>query len=152
MMERGLKRCAGCLLKLDPGHNAPSRYMQVTFTVHTYHLTIRLRRVHRVLRVEPLGELCSRSDRKTLQFHYYDIMRHIALLPHDIWCLTSSFYPLRSPQTDPLIDPVALDMCNTARNFTHQSNTCVIRRLAFLNLGFIEQMSSLPPFLAFTKR
>jgi len=44
--------------------------------------------------------------------------------------------------------PCALDMCNTARSFTHRSNTCVIRRLAFLNLGFIEQMSctpSLPP-------
>jgi len=37
--------------------------------------------------------------------------------------------------------PCALDMCNTARSFTHQSNTCVIRRLAFLNLGFIEKMS-----------
>jgi len=38
----------------------------------------------------------------------------------------------------------ALDTCNTARSFTHQSNTCLIRRLAFLNLGFIEQMSCTP--------
>jgi len=34
--------------------------------------------------------------------------------------------------------PCALDMCNTARSFTHESNTFVIRRLAFLNLGFID--------------
>jgi len=40
--------------------------------------------------------------------------------------------------------PCALDMCNTARSFTHQSNTCVIRRLAFLNLGIIEQISCTP--------
>jgi len=38
--------------------------------------------------------------------------------------------------------PCALDMCNTVRSFTHRSNTCVIRRLAFLILGFIQQMSS----------
>jgi len=39
-------------------------------------------------------------------------------------------------------------MCNTARIFTHESNTCVIGRLAFLNLGFIDLLSctrSLPP-------
>jgi len=40
--------------------------------------------------------------------------------------------------------PCALDTCNTARSFTHQSNTCAIRRLAFLNLDFIEQMSCTP--------
>ena len=40
--------------------------------------------------------------------------------------------------------PCALDMCNTARIFIHLSNTCVIRRLALLNLGFIEQMSCTP--------
>jgi len=40
--------------------------------------------------------------------------------------------------------PCALDMCNTAMSFTHWSNTCVIRRLAFLNLGFIGQMSCTP--------
>ena len=44
--------------------------------------------------------------------------------------------------TDRSIDrPCALDMRNTARSFTHWSNTCVIRRLAFLILGFIEEMS-----------
>jgi len=45
--------------------------------------------------------------------------------------------------------PCALDMCNTARSFTRQSNTGVIRRLAFLILGFIEQMfcTKLPPEL-----
>jgi len=40
--------------------------------------------------------------------------------------------------------PCALDMYNTARSFTHQSNTCVIGRLTFLNLGFIEEMSCTP--------
>jgi len=40
--------------------------------------------------------------------------------------------------------PCALDMWHTSRSFTHQSVTCVIRRLAFLNLGFIEQMSCTP--------
>jgi len=34
--------------------------------------------------------------------------------------------------------PCALDMFDTTRIFTHMSNTCVIRRLAFLNLGFID--------------
>jgi len=37
--------------------------------------------------------------------------------------------------------PCALsDMFNTTRSFTHMSNTCVIRRLLFLNLGFIDLM------------
>jgi len=40
--------------------------------------------------------------------------------------------------------PCARDMCNTARSFTHESNTCVIRRLAFLNLGFIDLLSCTP--------
>ena len=40
--------------------------------------------------------------------------------------------------------PCALDMCNTDRSFTHWSNACVITRLSFLNLGFIEQMSCTP--------
>ena len=38
----------------------------------------------------------------------------------------------------------ALDMCNTARSFTHESTTYVIRRLAFLNLGFIDPLSCTP--------
>jgi len=44
--------------------------------------------------------------------------------------------------------PCALDMCNTARSFTHESNTCVIRRWVFLILGCIDLLScirSLPP-------
>jgi len=44
--------------------------------------------------------------------------------------------------------PCALDMCNTARSFILQSNTCVIGRLAFLNLGFIQQISCTPPRIA----
>jgi len=134
MMGRGLQRCAGCLFKLDPGENAPSRWMQGTYTVHTYHLTIRLWRVHRVLRVAPL-ELCGSSDWKALQFSVtitFYMMSNILFLPVAI-------------STDRSTDrPCALDMCNTARSFRHQSNTCVIRRLAFLNLGSIEQMSCTP--------
>jgi len=38
----------------------------------------------------------------------------------------------------------ALDMCNTARIFTHESNTYVIWRLAFLNLGCIDLLSCTP--------
>ena len=49
MMGRDLEWCAGCLLKLGPGQNAPSRCMQGTCTVHTYHDSIRLWRVHRVV-------------------------------------------------------------------------------------------------------
>jgi len=37
--------------------------------------------------------------------------------------------------------PCARNMCNTAWSFTHESNTCVIRRLVFLNLGFIHLLS-----------
>ena len=37
--------------------------------------------------------------------------------------------------------PCELDMFDTTRSFTHMSNTCVIRRLAFLNLGFIGLLS-----------
>jgi len=57
--------------------------MQGTCTAHTYHLTIHLQRVHGVVRVAPLGELCSRSDWQALQLHHNDIMRHIKLLPDD---------------------------------------------------------------------
>ena len=82
-MGRGLERGAGYLLNIDPGQKAPSRCMQGTCTAHTYHLTIPLRRVHRVVRQAPLGELCSRNDRQALQFHYYDIVCHIAILPEE---------------------------------------------------------------------
>jgi hypothetical protein len=41
--------------------------------------------------------------------------------------------------------PCALDICNTARNFTHESSTCVIRRRAFLILGCIDLLSCIPP-------
>ena len=41
--------------------------------------------------------------------------------------------------------PCALDICNTARSFTHESNTCVIRRRAFLILGCIDLLSYTPP-------
>jgi len=41
--------------------------------------------------------------------------------------------------------PCARDMCNTARSFTHESNTWLIRRLAFLNLGFNDLLSCTAP-------
>jgi len=37
--------------------------------------------------------------------------------------------------------PCALDMFDTTRYFTHVSNACVIRKLEFLNLGFIDLLS-----------
>jgi len=123
MMGRRLERGAGCLLNLDPWQNAPSWYMQGTCTAHTYHLTIRLQRVHGVVCLAPLGELCSRSDWQALQLNYYDNMWHIQLLPDHQefrWCLSSSFYPLRSPQTDPLIDLVRL-ICATQLGVSHAS-------------------------------
>ena len=116
----------------------------VSTTSRTYHRTTRLRQVHKVVYVSTLSEFCSKSDLQALQFHCYDIMRHIALLLEDQelrYCLSFSFVPLRSPQRGPLIDPVHVILCNTARIFTHESNTCTIRRLAFLNLGFIDIMS-----------
>ena len=78
-MGRDLERGVGC----DPGQNLPPRYMQGTSTSHTYHLTTRLRRVHGVVYVAPLDELCNRSDRQALQLHKYYVMRHIALLSDD---------------------------------------------------------------------
>jgi len=44
--------------------------------------------------------------------------------------------------------PCARDMCNNARSITRKSNTCVIRRLAFLNLGFVDLLSGLYPLPA----
>jgi len=36
------------------------------------------------------------------------------------------------------------DMCIKTRIFTHESNTCVIRRLMLRNLGFVDQLSCTP--------
>jgi len=41
--------------------------------------------------------------------------------------------------------PCALDMCNTARSFSHKSNTWVIRRLPFPDLGFVNLLSCTAP-------
>jgi len=118
--------------------------MQGTCTVHKYHLTSRLQQVHSVVRVAPLDELCSRSDRQALQLHWYEIMRHIALLPEVEIMSIILLLPV-AISTDRSTDrPCPLDMCNTARSFTHESTTCVIRSLAYINLGFIEQMSCTP--------
>jgi len=59
---------------------------------------------------------------------------------------------LQKPSTD---QPCVRDMCNTPRSFTHKSNTCVIGRLAFLILGFIDLLSctsSLPPSTTWHQR
>ena len=40
--------------------------------------------------------------------------------------------------------PCAFDMFDTTRSFTHMSNTCVIGRLAFLHLGFVDLMPCFP--------
>jgi len=69
MMGRSFERGAGCLPKLNPGQNAPLWCMQGISTSHTYHLTTRLRQVHILVYVAPLGELCSWSDRQALQLH-----------------------------------------------------------------------------------
>jgi len=116
MMGRGLERCAGCPLKLDPWHNAPSHCMQSTCTAHTNHLTIRPRRV---VRVAPLGELCSRSDQQA-QLHH--IMPHIPLLPIHIISIIIPVAISTDRSTDRLC---ALDMCNTARIFSQNYSTCV---------------------------
>jgi len=68
MMGRRLEQGAGCLLNLDPGQNAPSQFMQGTCTAHTYHLKIHLRRVHGVVRVAPLGELCSSINQQRCNY------------------------------------------------------------------------------------
>jgi len=41
--------------------------------------------------------------------------------------------------------PCVLDIYNTTRIFTHESNTCVIRRQSFLILGYIDLLSCTPP-------
>ena len=51
-------------------------------------------------------------------------------------------YPTEVPSTD---RPCALGVYNTTRSFTHESNTCVIRRWAFLILVFIDLLSCTPP-------
>ena len=115
--------------------------------VLAHHLTTLLRQVHRVVYVAPLGELCSRSDRQALQLYWYGSMRHIALLPDKQelrGCQSSSFSTLRSPQKCPLIDPVNV-IYATQPGVTHESNTCVIGRLAFLNLGVIDLLSCTAP-------
>ena len=150
------RRCseqgAGCLPNLDPGQNASSLCMQGTCASHTYHLLTRIQRVHRVVRVAPLGELCSWSDSQALQVNYYDIMRHIALLPEEQalrWCLWSSFCLLQSPQRGPLIDPVHL-ICVKQIGVSHMTPIHVqVEGWRSLNLGCIDLLSctSLPATL-----
>ena len=49
------------------------------------------------------------------------------------------------PEVQSTDQPCTLDICNTTRSFTHESNTCVIRRWAFLILGFIDLLSCTQP-------
>ena len=63
--------------------------------------------------------------------------------------------PLHAVEGSPLYEDPAevrstdrlctLDICNTARSFTHESNSCVIRRWVFLILGYIDLVSCTPP-------
>jgi len=57
---------------------------------------------------------------------------------HIVICLITATFQRSTDRT------CALDMCNTARSFTHESTTYVIRRLVFLNLGFIDPLSCTP--------
>ena len=142
-MERGLERCAGCLLKLDPRQNAPLRCMQGTCTVHTYHLTIRLRRVHRFCVWHRSVNYAAGAIGKRRNFI---ILILCAILRY---CQTTrswdDVYHPPFTRCDLHRQIYWLTLCawymQHSQSFTHQSNTCVIRRLAFLNLGFIEQMS-----------
>jgi len=140
--ERGV----GCLPNLDPGQNTPSWCMQVNSISHTHHPTNHLQRVLRVVYVALLGELWSRSVVKRcncISMILCAILRY---------CQTTRswddvYHPPATVEisTDRSTDrPCALDMCNTARSFTHQSNTCESRRWAFLNFGWIEQISCTP--------
>ena len=74
------------------------------------------------------------------------------------WLLCDGFIfgPLRAVDGSPLFPdptkvrstdrPCTLYICNKARSFTHESNTCVIRRRVFLILGYIDLLScTLPP-------
>ena len=137
-MGRGLEQGVGCLSNLDPGQNALSWCIQGTSPSHTHHLTTRLRRVHRVVYVALLGELCSWIKHQTMQSHWPSVTL--------FYCQTTRssddvhYIPSAHCECHRDVD-CALDMFNTTRSFTHMSNTCVIRRLVFLNLGFIDLLS-----------
>ena len=80
---------------------------------------------------------------------YEDFVLMVALWWDNLWSSADSArksslyeYPAEVKSTD---RPCALDMYNTARSSTHESNTCVIRRRAFLILGFIDLLSCNPP-------
>jgi len=141
---------AGCLPNLDHVQNAPTWCMQGTSALHTddttwrptFDVSIELCKWHRSVN-HAAGAILKRCNCISMidvafSIWYYtpysattrrpgvEIMSVILLQPVAISTETS---------TD---RPCALDMCNTARSFTHESNTCVIRRLAFLNPGFIQ--------------
>ena len=113
-------------LNLDPGQNAPSWCMQSVSTGHTYYLTTRLRRVHRVQCVRGTARWIMQQERLSsaaialLWYHVpygataggprVEMMSIILLLPVAI-------------STDRSTDwPCALDMFNTTRSFTHICN------------------------------
>jgi len=152
MMGRGLEQSAGCLLNLDPVQSAPLWCMQGTSTAHTYHLTIRLRRA-------AFGESIELFVRhRSVNYASGTIVKRCNCIGM-IYCATAAGGPrvemmsiiLLLPvsiSTDRSTDrPCALDMCNAARSFRsfkHESNTCVIRRLKFINIVFIVRLSCTP--------
>jgi len=77
--------------------------------------------------------------------------RCMRILPWWLLCDGIICGPLHAVDGSPLYEdptevrsadrPCTLDMCNTVRSFTHESNTCVIRRWAFLILVCIDLLS-----------
>jgi len=68
---------------------------------------------------------------------------HLRNAPRKAIKYSNHFNPAEVRSTDL---PCTLDICNTARIFTHESSsTCVIRRKAFLILGCIDLLSCIPP-------
>ena len=77
--------------------------------------------------------------------------RYMKILLWWLLCDGIFFGPLHAVDASPLYEdpvkvwsadwPCVLDMCNTARSFTHESNTCMIRRWVFLILGCIDLLS-----------
>ena len=114
-----------------------------TSTSHTYHLTTRefieLCMWHRSMKYA-VGAIVKRCNFISIVLYATSStfaakrprvqMMSIVLLRHAVIATERSTHR-----------PCAREMCNTASSFTHESNTCVIRRLAFLNLDFVDLLS-----------
>jgi len=142
-MGRRLEWGTGWLLNLDPGQNAPWRCMQGTCMAHTYHLTIRLQPMELCVWYLSVNYAAGAIGKR---FNCIIMILCALLQTTMIW---GDVYHPPSTRCD-LHRQIhwstlcAWYVCNTARSFTHWSNTCVLRSLVFLILGFIEQMSFNP--------